>query len=141
MFSARSTRMRVKDPEALKADLAELRGGVIDVFGPDEDGYYAFGTSYAGEWLLLSGDPNDYCENLIEAVAPHLCDGAVCIIQEVGLNVNGGFADDTFAVGAAIAFDSTGDAIGVDIDDIFAKARATFDIPNDGNFNSAWDVG
>lgn len=145
-FSSRSNVIRVKDPEAFKAKLAERE---IDLSGPNDDGYCSFGTTNTDSivWTGLPNVPITY-GGLVALVAPHLCDGEVCIVQEVGLELCGREDPAPWwrgnAVGVGIAFDSTGDWVALDIDEIFERARAAFDSrpedrPDDGRFATAWN--
>jgi hypothetical protein len=102
--NVRSNYFKVKDVEAFKAamhpdiQVSEQRGdGCISLLSSGELG-----------WLYRDWNP-------FKAIAPHLDDDEWCVLQSVG------GAMPSYLIGHAFAFDATGQAIELGIDDIYKQ--------------------
>ena len=118
--TARSNYFQVKDLQAFKDALKDiaievLEGtgdhlGEVAIFGADE--YGGFPSSY---WIEDSDESIDI--DLVDLIAPHLQDGWVCVLQEVGAE------KQRYVTGHSVAFNNHGEFSTVNIDDIYTIAR------------------
>lgn len=123
--SARSNYFRVKDDTAFRA-MAKSVG--LGVWENDEDksllAVYPLDND-SGGWpsSKFNEATNDYDEiDLADEIAPHLAEGEVAVLMEVGAEKL------RYLSGTAIAVNHKGETTAVSLDDIYALAAKTFKV-------------
>lgn len=126
--TARSNYFQVRDETAFRA-WAEKRG--LHVFesrtagdSPTFFGFYS--EDQYGGWpsyeMDLEEETGDGSIDLCAELAPHLLDGQIAVLMEVGAEKH------RYVTGTAIAVDHTGKTVEVTLDDIYESAARAFGV-------------
>jgi hypothetical protein len=115
--TSRTNYFRVKDLEAFEDAIAPY-GGVTVVHG-DNNSIALLGDEYFPDtgW---DDDGNDLPKSFSEVISEHLAEDSVFIAM------GSGYEKMRYITGWAYAIDSKGKVIGVNIDDIYDKARKKY---------------
>jgi hypothetical protein len=120
--SARTNYFAVTDLEAFKADI-ESKTSSVEVVSKEEDGLTLvalLGTDADGGGFPFEfeDEDGDYVElNWAEIFKAHLEDGWVAIIMESGAEKL------RYIAGYAVAYNSKGETVSLNLDDIYDKAK------------------
>ncbi len=122
--TARSNYFKVKDTAAFKAEMAKYDVEVLEPSG--EEGRLGLLSTCPdnGDWPSYNADTDEDFE-FWQVVAPHLADGEVAVLQTIGAE------KARYLTGHAVAINNTGTECWVNIDDIYAKAAAMFEVPRE----------
>lgn len=143
--AARSNYFQVKDPEAFKAWATTVPFlGVWETNKLFDNNPVApaemeemllqrafFGVYSAcpdsGMWPSTVENKDDDSKttdlDIVLALAPHLADGQVAVLMEVGASKL------TYLAGSAVAFDNTGKRVQIQLSDIYKQAAEAFGVP------------
>jgi len=122
--STRSNYFAVKDPEAFKAFLQQF--GDLELIEGEADKKGLFGFLVGGDSGCLpsskrapgaEGDVEDVDVDFIAELAPHLADGHVGVVIEIG------YEGMRFLGGYASAFNNQGETKQISLDDIYETAK------------------
>jgi hypothetical protein len=119
--SARTNYFRVKDAAAFVAAMEPFD---VCVLKREEDPLF-FGlaaTTDGGDWPSFDEEDEDL--DFVETVRVHLQDGEVAVFMTVGAE------GMRYLTGYAIAVNSVGERVDVDIDDIYEAAKLKFGVSN-----------
>lgn len=123
--SARSNYFRVKDEAAFRALADRLQLGIWEEDGTIGKLFAIYPANENDGWpsSIRNEAANDWDEtDVVDELAPHLADGQVAVLQCVGAEKL------LYLTGQSIAFNSTGETVTVDINDIYAKAAEHFKV-------------
>jgi hypothetical protein len=118
--SARSNYFQVKDPDALRRELAGLDIDVLTDDPHDERRVVLLSRSEDGGWPSWRFDEegdDDVEVDLAAIIAQHLTDGQVAVLMESGAEKL------RFIGGAAVAVNSRGEQVCVSLEDIYERAK------------------
>ena len=121
--SARTNYFAVTDLEAFKADI-ESKTSSVEVISQEKDGLTLVGllgtdADGAGFPFEYENEDGDYVElDWAEIFKAHLEDGWVAIIMESGAEKL------RYIAGYAVAYNSKGDVVTINLDDIYEKAKS-----------------
>lgn len=118
--SARSNYFQVKDPDALRRELAGLDIDVLTDNPQDERSVVLLCSSDHGCWPHTRYDEqsdDDVEVDLAAIIAQHLTDGHVAVLMESGAEKL------RFIGGLAVAVNNRGEQVGVSLEDIYERAK------------------
>lgn len=115
--TSRSNYIKVKDADAFKRDMEAMQLAVFAKSGGDA--FCVVSRTDDGDWPNIDLDAEESFD--IEArIAPHMQEGEICVLMSVGAE------GEKYVSGYAIAFDHTGDTIGIELSDIYQFAEQKF---------------
>jgi hypothetical protein len=118
--TARSNYFQVKDPDALRRELAGLDIDVLTDDPQDPQRVVLLCRSDHGSWPHSRYDENaddDVEVDLAAIIAQHLTDGQVAVLMESGAEKL------RFIGGLAVAVNNRGEQVGVSLEDIYEHAK------------------
>lgn len=117
----RTNHFAVKDPDAFQAEITPIigDGDIVREEREGVDGFVLlFGEGVPSEHYDYEDEDAEPIElDWEHIIAPHLADGEVCIIQEIGNEKL------RYLTGYAIAFNNKGERDVVNLDNIYDKAQ------------------
>lgn len=120
--AARSNYVRIKDMDALKAAI----DGISITTQIDDDGRVAFfgDDNDSGGWPMIEDeDGNVEPIDWSAVVCPHLVEGEILVIMEVG------FERLRYLTGEALAYNHEGRVHQVNLNQIYTQAAKAFNVP------------
>ena len=117
LVSSTSNWFKVKDEEKFE----EFMNGTTNPNYESKDGFVQIFDDGAGTGLPMCEDDSEF----IPALAAHLVEGQVAVLQEAGFPNRG-----RGVFGAAVAVNHRGEWVNLTLEDIYAKAEEKFKITN-----------
>lgn len=114
--TGRSNYFRVKDREKFEEALAALPVTVVESRSDQSLIALLDGNDNGDGWIMYDYEAEEDVD-YVELVAPHLADGEVCIMAEVGTEKY------RYLVGWAVAFNNKGVQVSVDLENIYTLAQ------------------
>lgn len=119
---ARTNYFKVKDPTEFQKFIDKFNG--IDLVVEEKKGGYAllFDEETGIPCCYYDDDGNDVEVDFVDEVSTHLTDDSIAVFEAVGSEKY------RYLSGYAIAVNSEGKQVRVDINDIYARAKAEFGV-------------